>query len=61
MVACFPSIPIVTVYLDAAGTVERTMDSVFSQTSPPFEYLVVDGESAAGTPTGYGIILTEWR
>ena len=40
---------IVTVCLDAAGTVEQAMDSVLSQTCPPFEYIVIDGGSTDGT------------
>ena len=44
-----PSFSIVTVCLDAAGTVEQAMDSVLSQTCPPFEYIVVDGGSTDGT------------
>lgn len=57
MVKCFPSFSIVTVCLNAVGTVEQALDSVFSQTFPPFEYIVVDGGSTAG----YGIMLTVWR
>ena len=40
---------IVTVCLNAAGTVEQALDSVLSQTCPPFEYIAIDGGSTDGT------------
>ena len=45
----FPSFSIVTVCLNAAGTIEQALNSVFSQTYPPFEYIAVDGGSTDGT------------
>ena len=44
-----PKFSIVTVCLNAAGTVEQALDSVLSQTYPPFEYIVIDGGSTDGT------------
>lgn len=44
-----PSFSIITVCLNAAATIEQALDSVFSQTLPPAEYIVVDGGSTDGT------------
>lgn len=48
---------IVTVCLNAAGTVEQALDSVLSQTCPPFEYIAIDGGSTDGTR----VILERYR
>lgn len=40
---------IITVCLNAAATIERTLDSVLSQSCPASEYIVVDGGSTDGT------------
>jgi glycosyltransferase involved in cell wall biosynthesis len=40
---------LITVCLNAAETLRRTIDSVRSQTLPPAEYIFVDGGSADGT------------
>ena len=44
-----PSFSIVTVCLNAVGTVEQALNSVLAQTCPPFEYIVIDGGSTDGT------------
>ena len=44
-----PSISIVTPCLNAAGTIERTIESVRTQGYPDAEHLVVDGGSTDGT------------
>lgn len=44
-----PRISIVTVCYNAAGCIEPTMASVFSQTWPNVEYVIVDGNSRDGT------------
>jgi glycosyltransferase involved in cell wall biosynthesis len=42
-------ISIITVVLNNAGTIAGCMESVFSQTHPDIEYIVVDGGSRDGT------------
>lgn len=52
-----PLITVVTVCLNAEKTLQRTVDSVLSQTYANLEYLVVDGGSTDGTLAllhGYG-------
>ena len=44
-----PSFSVVTVCLNAAATIERSLDSVLSQSCPVSEYIVVDGGSTDGT------------
>lgn len=44
-----PLVSIVTVVYNGAATLERTMQSVFSQRYPNIEYIVVDGGSSDGT------------
>lgn len=44
-----PKISVVTVAYNAAGTIERTIESVLSQTYQNIEYLVQDGGSTDGT------------
>lgn len=44
-----PSFSVITVCLNAAGTIEQSLESVLSQTLPPAEYIVVDGGSTDGT------------
>ena len=43
------TIAITTVCLNANRTIARCLDSVNSQTVPPDEYIVIDGESSDGT------------
>lgn len=45
----FPSFSIITVCLNAAGTIKQSLNSVLSQTLSPAEYIVVDGGSTDGT------------
>ena len=52
-----PKFSLVTVCLDVAGTIERIMDGVFSQTCPPFECIVVDG----GSMDGIRVIIERYR
>lgn len=44
-----PFVSVITVALNAAKTIERTIESVVAQVYPNLEYLVVDGGSADGT------------
>ena len=44
-----PKVTIITVVLNAASVVERTLISVLAQDYPNLEYLVVDGQSTDGT------------
>lgn len=44
-----PRFSIITVCLNAAATIEKTLDSVLSQSCPASEYIVVDGGSTDGT------------
>lgn len=44
-----PLISIITVCYNAAGTVERTLDSVDAQTFGNYEHLIIDGASTDGT------------
>lgn len=44
-----PKVSIVTVCYNAANEIKRTMDSVLSQTSNEYEYIIVDGASADET------------
>ena len=43
-------VSIITATLNAAGTLEEAAESLFAQTHPDIEYIVVDGGSADGTP-----------
>jgi glycosyltransferase involved in cell wall biosynthesis len=45
----FPIFSIVTVCLNAAPTVEQTLESVLAQSYPNLEYIVIDGGSTDGT------------
>jgi len=40
---------IITVCYNSEKTIERTMESVLSQTVPPYEYIIIDGKSTDGT------------
>ncbi len=42
-------ISIITVCLNAADTIEETIQSVFAQTYPSVEYILIDGKSTDGT------------
>ncbi len=44
-----PLVSIVTVVFNGAATLERTMQSVFTQSYPNIEYIIVDGGSKDGT------------
>ncbi len=44
-----PEFSIITVCLNAASTIEGAINSVLSQTCPPFEYIIIDGGSTDGT------------
>lgn len=44
-----PEISVVTVCLNAAATLEQTIESVAAQSHPALEYVVVDGGSSDGT------------
>lgn len=44
-----PKISVITVCFNAAETLERTVQSVLSQTYDNFEYIIVDGKSTDGT------------
>lgn len=45
----FPLISIITVSFNAAEFIEQTILSVFSQTYPYIEYIIIDGASSDGT------------
>ncbi len=54
-------ISIITVCLNASSTIRRTIESVLSQRTKPYEYIVVDGGSTDGTLEiikGYGTAIT---
>jgi glycosyltransferase involved in cell wall biosynthesis len=44
-----PKVTVITVVLNAAGVIERTLKSVLGQDYPNLEYIVVDGQSSDGT------------
>ncbi|MBR2275752.1 MAG: glycosyltransferase [Lachnospiraceae bacterium] len=44
-------ISVVTVCFNSEGTIAQTMESVLSQSLPPFEYIIIDGASTDGTMT----------
>ena len=44
-------ISVVTVCFNSEGTIAQTMESVLSQSLPPFEYIIIDGVSTDGTMT----------
>lgn len=45
----YPMVSIITVVLNAAKTIEETIQSVLTQTYPNIEYIVIDGGSNDGT------------
>ena len=45
----FPLVSIVTIVRNGEMEIERTMESVFRQSYPNIEYIVVDGASTDGT------------
>lgn len=45
-----PVLSIITVCWNAAGVIQRTLDSVTAQNYPAIEYLVIDGQSTDETP-----------
>ena len=47
--AVHPGISVVTVCLNCAAEIEKTLNSVVSQDFPNIEYIVVDGCSTDGT------------
>lgn len=47
--ASLPRVTVVTVVLDQADVIERTLASVVGQDYPHLEYIVVDGQSTDGT------------
>ena len=44
-----PDISIITVCLNSAATLERTLQSVLNQRGPKIEYIVIDGDSSDNT------------
>ena len=44
-----PNYGVITICLNAAGTLRRCLDSVLSQTAPPAQYVLVDGGSTDGS------------
>jgi glycosyltransferase involved in cell wall biosynthesis len=48
-VGTLPKVTVVTVVLNAAAVIERTLRSVSAQDYPNLEYIVVDGRSSDGT------------
>lgn len=44
-----PVISVITVCRNSAATIERTIESVFGQTYPQVEYIIIDGASTDGT------------
>ncbi len=49
MNSVLPKISVITVCFNSAGTIQRTLESVASQTYPNVEYIVVDGGSKDAT------------
>ncbi|MBN1679721.1 MAG: glycosyltransferase [Anaerolineae bacterium] len=49
MPSALPAVSVVTVCLNAADTLENTIQSVVSQTYPNLDYIIIDGESSDGT------------
>jgi glycosyltransferase involved in cell wall biosynthesis len=47
--AGLPKVTVITIVLNAADVIERTLKSVIAQDYPYLEYLVVDGKSTDGT------------
>jgi glycosyltransferase involved in cell wall biosynthesis len=59
-----PLVSIVTVSLNRAATIARTVDSVLGQGWRPLEYIVIDGGSSDGTVAilkGYGTRIDHWQ
>jgi glycosyltransferase involved in cell wall biosynthesis len=62
--AAAPLVSLVTVALNRAATIERTIESVLRQTYAPLEYIVIDGGSSDGTVDvlrRYGGRIAHWR
>lgn len=59
-----PLVSIVTVALNRAATIERTIESVLGQSHRPIEYIVIDGGSSDGTVDvlrRYGARIAHWQ
>jgi glycosyltransferase involved in cell wall biosynthesis len=62
--AARPLVSIVTVALNRAATIERTIESVLGQSYRPIEYIVIDGGSGDGTVDllrRYGERIDHWQ
>jgi glycosyltransferase involved in cell wall biosynthesis len=57
MTDIYPLVSVITICLNSEKTIKRTVESVFDQTYPNVEYIIIDGGSIDGTSN----ILSEYK